>query len=83
MRVFCALFPPDEVVEYSYPVVTPLRRHFSELEWAPPPPILPSPRAVKAERLAPSPRMAEPQREPAASAWKVASVECPPVTVDW
>jgi 2'-5' RNA ligase len=37
MRVFSALFPPDEVVEEFSRVVAPLQRHYPELEWTPPP----------------------------------------------
>jgi len=36
MRVFSALFPPDEVVEDFARVVAPIQRHFPELEWTPP-----------------------------------------------
>jgi len=36
MRVFSALFPPDEVVEDFSRVVAPIQRHFPELEWTSP-----------------------------------------------
>lgn len=36
MRVFSALFPPDEVVEDFSRAVDPLRRRYPQLEWTPP-----------------------------------------------
>jgi len=36
MRVFSALFPPDEVVEDLTRVMAPWRRRFPDLEWTPP-----------------------------------------------
>jgi 2'-5' RNA ligase len=36
MRVFSALFPPDEVVEDLSRAMTPWRRRFPDLDWTPP-----------------------------------------------
>jgi len=37
MRVFSAIFPPDEIVDDLSQAVTPLLRHYPELAWSPPP----------------------------------------------